>query len=189
MDHFERLAGDLRFVRGALNASTRPAASPSTMYFMWAVIVLLGFALIDFRTDLVPRYWAVAGPVGFLASGYLGWRHALRLGQASASDGRRHLLHWGAVLVAVALTVLLHARGAMPSETLHAVILLVLALGYFTAGLHLDRRLLWVGLLMGAGFLAVTLVSWYAWTVVGIALATSLILAGMREGRSREATT
>ena len=55
------------------------------------------------------------------------------------------MLHWGAVLIAVAL----RTRGAMPSETLQAVILLVLALGYFTAGLHLDRHLLWVGLLMG----------------------------------------
>ena len=189
MDHFERLEGDLRFVRGALAASTRPAASPSTIYFLWAVLVLVGFALVDFRTDLVPGYWAVAGPVGFLASAYLGWRHAQRSGQASASDGRRHMLHWGAVLIAVALAVVLRMRGDMPSETLHAVILLVLALGYFTAGLHLDRHLLWVGLLMAAGFLVVTLVSLYAWTVVGIALAVSLTVAGLRGGRPREATT
>ena len=189
MDHFERLEGDLRFVRGALNASTRPAASPSTIYFLWAVLILVGFALVDFRTDVVPEYWAVAGPVGFLASAYLGWRHALRVGQSSASDGRRHMLHWGAVLIAVALAVVLRTRGAMPSETLHAVILLVLALGYFTAGLHLDRHLLWVGVLMAAGFLVVTLVSLYAWTLLGIALAVSLTVAGLREGRPREATT
>jgi hypothetical protein len=188
MDRFERIEGDLRFVRGALDASTRPAASPSAMYFLWAVIVLVGFALVDFRTDLVPEYWAVAGPVGFLASAYLGWRHALRSGQTSASDGRRHMLHWGAVMIAVALAVMLRTRGALPSQTLHAVILLVLALGYFTAGLHLDRHLLWVGLFMAAGFLVVTLVSLYAWTVVGITLAISLTIAGIREGRSREAT-
>lgn len=189
MDQFERLEGDLHFVRGALDASTRPAGSSSAIYFLWAVIVLFGFALIDFRAGVVPEYWAVAGPVGFLASAYLGWRHALRSGQASTSDGGRHLLHWGAVLIAVALAVVLHMRGEMPSETLHAVILLVLALGYFTAGLHLDRHLLWVGLLMGAGFLVVTLVSLYAWTVVGIVLAISLIVAGIREGRPGEATT
>jgi hypothetical protein len=77
----------------------------------------------------------------------------------------------------------------MPSGSLHTVILLVLSLGYFTAGLHLDRRLLWVGLLMGVGSVFVTMVSLYAWTMVGIALAVSLIVAGMWEGRSREATT
>jgi hypothetical protein len=188
MDQLEHLEGDLRFVRGALDASTR-RASPSTLYFLWAAIVLIGFALVDFQSNWVPRYWAVAGPAGFFASAYMGWRHARRLGQASASDGRRHVLHWGAVLFAVALAVLRRVRGGMPSEQLHAVILLVLALGYVTAGLHLDRPLLWVGLLMAAGFVLVTLVSSYAWTVVGIALAVGLTVAGIREGRPREATT
>ena len=185
MDHLERLEGDLSFVRGALDASTR-SKSPSALYFLWAVIVLMGFTLVDVQADLVPEYWAVAAPVGFFASAYLGWRHAQRIGQASASDGRRYLLHWGAVLVVVALAVVLCRT--MPSETLHAVILLLLSLGYFTAGLHLDRAFLWVGLLMGAGSIVITVVSLYAWTAVGIILAVSLTVAGMREGRSREAT-
>jgi hypothetical protein len=188
MDQLDHLEGDLRFVRGALDASTR-RASPSALYFLWAAIVLIGFALVDFRADWVPGYWAAAGPAGFLASAYLGWRHAHRVGQASASDGWRHLLHWGAVLSAIALAVLLSVRVGMPSKQLHAVILLVLALGYFTAGLHLDRPLLWAGLLLGAGFVLVTLVSAYAWTALGIALAVCLTVAGIREGRRREATT
>jgi hypothetical protein len=122
MDHLERLQGDLRFVRSAIDASTR-SPSPSALYFLWAVIVLIGFSLVDFQIDLVPEYWAVAAPAGFVASAYLGWRHARQIGQASASDGRRHLLHWGAVLVVVALAVLLGASRAMPSGTLHTVIL------------------------------------------------------------------
>jgi len=77
----------------------------------------------------------------------------------------------------------------MPSEQLHAVILLVLALGHVTAGLHLDRAFLWVGFLMAAGYVLVTLVSWYAWTAVGVVLATALAVAGIREGRRREATS
>jgi len=188
MDHFERLEGDLRFVRGALDASTK-SASPSALYFLWAAVVLVGFVLVDFQPDLVTEYWTIAGPAGFFASAYLGWRHARQTGQASASDGRRHVLHWAAVLVAVALAVLLARDGGMPPGTLQAVILLLLSLGYFTAGLHLDRRLLWVGFLMGVGSIVVTVVSLYAWTMVGIALAVSLVVAGMWEGRSREATT
>ena len=188
MDQIERLHGDLSFVRGALDASTR-SKSPSALYFLWAVIVLIGFSLVDFQPDLVPEYWVVAGPAGFLASAYLGWRHARRIGQASASDGRRHLLHWGAVLVVIGLAVLLGISSALPSGTLHTVILLLLSLGYFTAGLHLDRFFLWVGLLMAAGSVVVTFVSLYAWTGVGIALAVSLAIGGIRQGRSREATT
>jgi hypothetical protein len=186
MDHLERLEGDLSFVRGALATSTR-SKSPSALYFLWAVIAPIGFVLIDFRADWVPEYWAVAAPVGFLASAYLGWRHARRLGQASAADGRRVLLHWGAALVVIALAVVLGRSHAMPSATLHTVILLLLSLAYFTAGLHLDRGFLWVGALMGVGSIAVTQMPVYAWTAVGLTIAVSLAVTGLREGRSREA--
>jgi hypothetical protein len=187
MDNLERLRGDLSFVRAAVDASTH-SKSPSALYFVWAAIVAIGFSLIDFRPDVVPVYWTVAGPTGFLISAYLGWRHARRIGQASSADGGRHLLHWGAVLAAIALTVFLGVSGALPSGALGTQILVVLALGYFTAGLHLDRSFLWVGLLMGAGSIVVTFVSSYAWTGLGIALAVSLAVAGIRQGRSLEAT-
>lgn len=186
MDQLERLHGDLSFVRDAVDASTQ-SKSPSALYFVWAAIVAIGFSLIDLRPDAVPEYWVVAGPAGFLVSAYLGWRHARQIGQASSTDGRRHLLHWGAVLVAIALAVVAGVSGAWPSATLHTAILLVLAIGYFTAGLHLDRFFLWVGLLIGAGSIVVTFVSAYAWTGLGIALAVSLTIAGIRQGRSVEA--
>jgi hypothetical protein len=91
-------------------------------------------------------------------------------------------------LVVIALAVLLGAS-ALPSGALHTVILLLLALGYFTAGLHLDRFFRWVGLLMAAGAVVVSFVALYAWTGVGVALGVSLAIGGIREGRSREATT
>lgn len=187
MDHLERLHGDLSFVRDAVDASTQ-SKSPSALYFVWAVIVAIGFSLIDFGPDVVPEYWVVSGPAGFLISAYLGWRHARRVGQASSADGRRHLLHWGAVLLAIALAVFLGVSGALPLGTLNTVILLLLALGYFTAGLHLDRLFLPVGVLMAVGSMVVTFVSSYAWTGLGIALAVSLTIAGIRQGRALEAT-
>lgn len=187
MNNLERLQGDLSFVRDAVGASTR-SKSPSALYFLWAVIGGVGFALVDFRADLVPQYWSIAGPAGFLLSAYLGWRHARHVGQASRADGKRHLLHWGAVLVAVALAVYLGLSKAFPSNASQAVILIVLALGYFTAGVHLDRFYLWIGVLIAAGSIVVTVVSTYAWTGLGVALAVSLVAAGIRQGRSREAS-
>jgi hypothetical protein len=65
--------------------------------------------------------------------------------------------------------------------------LLILALGYFQAGVHLDRPCLWIGLLIGAGYLFVLFVSAYAWTVVGLVMAMALTIAGLRGGRPHEA--
>lgn len=186
MEQLERIESDLRFVRRAVDGSVQPV-SPAALYFLWAVIVLVGFALNDFGADAVPQYWAVAAPAGFIVSAALGWRHARRIGQASVADGRKQMLHWGAVLLVIGLAVLL-GGSSIPPESLHTVILLLLTLGYVTVGLHLDRAFLWVGLLMGAGAVVVTVLSLYAWTAVGIMVALGLMVAGVRNGRAREAT-
>ena len=188
MTSFERIEGDLRFVRGALESSSH-ARSPALIYFLWAAVVLIGFALVDFRPSVVPLYWKVAGPMGFAASIFVGWRHGKRSGQLSAVEGRRHVLHWGAVLLVVFLAVLMPARGVLPWASLNAVILLLLALGYFTAGVHTDRPMLWIGVLMGVGYVAVISGLAYAWTIVGVALAIGLTAAALGGGRSREATS
>ena len=186
MTELEQVEGDLRFVRSALASSDRPH-SPAGIYFLWAVAVAIGFALVDFREGLVGPYWMLVGPAGFVASIYLGWRHARRLGQVSAADGRRHLLHWGGMLAVIALAMLMPARGVLTWEGLNSVILLILALAYFTAGVHGERPFMWVGVLMGAGYVLITLGSAYAWTIVGVTLAVALTVAGLRGGRPLEA--
>jgi len=186
MTELEQIGGDLRFVRGALASSERPQ-SPAALYFFWAAAVLVGFALVDFRQALVGPYWAVTGPAGFVASAYMGWRHARHTGQVSAADGRRHLLHWGGMLLAIALALLMPSRGVLSWDALNSVILLILAFGYFSAGVHGERPFIWVGALMGAGYIVVTLVQAYTWTMVGVALALALTIAGIRGGRALEA--
>ena len=186
MTELERLEDDLRFVRGALDASDRKAF-PSAIYFLWAAAVLAGFLLVDFRPGWVGWYWLVAGPAGFLISLALGWRHARTSGQVSATDGRRELLHWGGMMLAIGLALLLPSRGGVAWESVNAVILLIVALGYFTAGVHGERAFLWLGALMAGGYLLVMLTSAYAWTIVGVSLAVALVVAGLRGGRAHEA--
>ncbi len=60
-------------------------------------------------------------------------------------------------------------RGVLSWDVLNSVILLILALGYFTAGVHGERPFLWVGAVMGAGYIVRDTVSrptpgrWSAW--------------------------
>lgn len=188
MTRIEQVEDDLRFVRGALAASAM-SKSPAPVYFLWAAAVLAGFLLMDIDRALVGPYWMVVGPAGFAASAYLGWHRARTRGQVSTADGKRHLLHWGSVLVAIALALLMPGRGVLSWEALNGVILLILAVGYFTAGVHGEPPLLWIGLLMAGGYVLVTLASSYAWSILGVVLAIALAGAGVREGRSSEAGT
>lgn len=143
MNALEQLKGDLRFVRAALDKADRHV-TPTAIYFLWAILGFCGFALVDFRNSWVPLYWTIAGPAGFLASAYIGWGHARRRGQMTSADGLRHVLHWGGMLTAVVLAVLIPVNGFMRWDGLGPAILLILALSYFQAGVHLDRALLWL---------------------------------------------
>ena len=187
MNQLDQLRGDLSFIRSvAANATSHD--SPATIYFLWAFLVLCGFVLVDVRDEWVSPYWAVAAPAGFIASAYLGWRYGRRRGQLDRDMGRRHLLHWGGTLAAVFLTSLMAATGVLAQEGVGTAMLLVLALGYFHAGVHLDRPFLWVGALMAAGYVWVMFIPAYAWTVLGVVVAIALIVAGFRESRVHEAT-
>jgi hypothetical protein len=182
----DQVNNDLRFVRAVVEGSDRDD-SPAVIFFLWAVVGLVGFALVDFQPTWVPAYWSIAAPAGFLVSAVLGWRHARRSGQVTPAVGRRYLLHWGGMLAATFLAVLMPIGGLLAPEALGPAILLILALAYFEAGVHLDRAFLWVGLLMGAGYVFVVFVTGYAWTVVGLVVALGLSIAGLRRGRLHEA--
>ena len=182
----DQVKSDLRFVR-AIVESTDRRSSPAAIYFLWAVVGLVGFVLVDINETWVSTYWSIAGPAGFLASAILGSRHARRTGQVTTAVGRRSVLHWGGMLAAIFLAVLMPISGLLPRDALGPAILLILALGHFEAGVHLDRTFLWVGLLIGAGYVVVLFVGAYAWTVVGLVIATALSIGGLRGGRLREA--
>lgn len=185
-NQLEQLKGDLRSVQAAV-ARADGGRRPAMIYFLWAIVGFCGFALVDFRNTWVPLYWSIAGPLGFVASAYLGWRHRRWTGQLTASVGSRYLLHWGGMLTAMFLAVLMPISGLLQWEGLGPTLLLILALGYFQAGVHLDPALLWIGLLMGGGYLFVMFVSTYTWTVVGLVLAAALAMAGLRGDRPHEA--
>ncbi len=182
MNHREQVEQDLRYVRSAIERSDTHR-TPRLICFLWAALVFVGFALVDLRVAWVPTYWTFAGPGGFLLSGYLGWRHARYAGQPSAWMGRCQMLHWGAMLACVYLMLLLPALGAMAWEGVGPAILLVLALGYFQAGVHFDGAFRWIGLLLAVGYILVLFVQVYAWITIGAVIALSLGTVGLRTSK------
>ena len=71
MDH-DQLRSDLRFVRAIVDGHDCDN-SPALIFFLWAVVVLVGFALVDFYETWGPVNWSIAGPAGFVASAGPGW--------------------------------------------------------------------------------------------------------------------
>jgi hypothetical protein len=182
MDKSDDLKQDISYVRNLVSKSDRDK-SPAAIYLMWAAICLVGFPLVDFASRYVGLYWMIMGPLGTVMSGILGWRHSAKIGQSNRNLGIRHGQHWIATLVAIFLTVPLGVRGVVEWSAVHLIMLLILALSYFLAGVYLDRPILWVGLLMAASYVALFFISSYEWTIIGVVVALGLAVAGLSKGK------
>jgi hypothetical protein len=174
---------DLQFVRRAV-ARDSGGAFPLSIAVLWSAIAVIGFALVDFAPERSPLFWLVAGPGGFALSLWLGGRSARHAGEVDRAEAWRWAAHWGGLLAAIALATLSVVAGDMNWQGFGATLLLLMAVAYFTAGIHLHRSLLLVAAILAAGYPAVLFVERYAWTVVGAAVAAAL-LAGAFAGRGR----
>jgi membrane protein implicated in regulation of membrane protease activity len=184
MSAAEKVHDDLRYVRDALQSADR-ASSPASIYLLWAAIGAVGFPLADFAPRWVPWFWLVASPLGLVTSLWLGHRQSRREGQLDNREAWRHGLHWLGLLLGAGLAVPLVATGRIDGATIGQVILLLVAIVYFLAGVHLDRALLWVSGLLAVGYLALFVITGWGWTVVGVTMAISLTACALLPRRGR----
>lgn len=181
----ETLESDIQYVR-ALVKKSGSESLPRSFYIMWAVIVLLGFSIIDFAPRWTGLYWMIAGPGGGILSGILGHRAGVRIGQLNRETGLRHALHWGGMLLVIVLAVLLAMRGFVHWTVLSQVILLMVALGWWTAGVHFDRFFLSCALVMMLGFVGTLFIADYIWTAIGVLTSICLAFASLNRKKGDE---
>jgi hypothetical protein len=182
MDEARNYEGDLQYVRQVVQKAEGIKA-PVSIYYLWAVLCLVGWPMVDFAPRSVGLYWMIAGPVGFLLSGYIGWRYSRTLGQVSMRDGIFTALHWLGALVAMGLVSLLVINEILAPSGIPHVILLILAFSYFTAGLYQARPLLWIGVLLAVAYAVAVLIQGPVWTILGVVVAASLVASAHIGGR------
>lgn len=184
MSPSDSIKQDLQYVANAVRHRDRSPGVPA-IYYLWAVLVLVGFSLPDFAPQYAAKFWLVANIGGGLLSWYLGHRDSMKSGIRDAGLGRRHGLHWlagGVAFLGVALPALV-GRADMAHVAYN--FMLIAALVYTLAGVHLERPLLWSGVVMFIAYAVLVISnSPYAWTYAGIATAISLAWAGISTQRA-----
>lgn len=168
---------DLAYVRAAANRSE--CVHIPSIYLLWAAICLCGFPLVDFAGPgswSIPVYWFIAGPVGGLLSWWLGHRAVHQTGQVDREEGRRWAFHFlsfgGTGLLGFGMV----ATGQLTWVGFTSLWILLLGLTYILAGLHLERRMLPVGVVVLAGYLIALFVPEYGFTTMGVMVAVALSL-------------
>jgi hypothetical protein len=127
-------------------------------YVVMMLLALVGIAY----TDLLPRgsvwYWQMLALVFGLICIVTEWPRRPAEGRARLHLVVTQALHWGAFLLAMRLLFLPVVQKNLDAEITGLILVYVLALSTFLAGIYVNWRLSVVGLFLGVGVLAIAFV-------------------------------
>ena len=124
-------------------------------YLLMLILALFGVAYTSFAKTPITTYWIVLAPFIGIICVITRWR------DAESREQRVRLiwtqaLHWGAVLVAMHLMSVTDVSRMMNADASALATLTVLALGSFTAGVHIASwRICLVGIVLALGVPAI----------------------------------
>lgn len=185
MNDSKQIAEDLRYVRHSIEKAEGDHA-PAAIYWLWAVISLVGFSLVDWVPERVGLFWMIAAPLGFLLSLWIGYRSARQVGQLDHVEGKAWASHWLVVMITMFLSLLAALTGVVGWRGFLATIVLLSGLAYLLAGVHLERRMIWVGVVLLLAYPAALLLETGVWTGLGVLFAFAMVATAYlgREARS-----
>lgn len=124
---------------------------------------LIGIGVSDFSMKYGFWYWLAMVPVFGGSSLYREWKELRKNKEATGALLRRQLFHWVGLLAAVYLIHVLQYTGRMNQEDAGLVLLLILALTVFLAGVHFNWRFAVLGAVLGASVAVAALMEQYFW--------------------------
>ena len=137
------------------------------------ILTLLGVAYTSFLKQPIMSYWLLLAPViGLLCVGY-GWS------RANEKSARLQLiwaqvLHWAAFLLVMNMALLADAQRILNASATGLAILMLLALGTFTAGVHvLSWQVCFLGMIMA---LCVPAAAWIEASALMVVLVSAAVL-------------
>jgi peptidoglycan/LPS O-acetylase OafA/YrhL len=157
-----------------------------------AALVLLalafaGIAASDVSAAGTQGYWTLITVVFALASLGVDWRQS-GVGLRGSRSALRLGLHWLGVFAAIQLVYVFIASGRLANADTGLVNGLILALGTFLCGVHVNWRLMVLGLALGLATGTVAYVEQYLWVLLGLAiLAIAALVIGAKLTRGRSA--
>ena len=161
------------------------------IFILLILLSIIGIGITDFSPGDGHLYWFAMVPVFAGACMILEWSRARGKGQKWTTIVRSQLLLWLGLLVAVRLVYYLLHAGRLDNENTGLIILLLLALTTFFAGIHLGWRLCLVGGFLGTALVAATYLEEYVWIlfIIGLlALAAVFLFKRFVGGRIRNGT-
>ena len=148
-------------------------------YYEWTLIGLtllavIGVGISHFNPERSYQYWLALVPIFGVACLSLEWSRLRDKGKGFWSTIKEQFIHWFSVVVSVFLIYLLFDAQLLNNQNLSLVVLLVLGLATFLAGIQLGWRLYLLGAFLWLILLMSAYLTNYLWLLI---LGGTLILA------------
>jgi hypothetical protein len=142
-------------VRDAWRFNPRAFLAKEWPYLLILILALFGVAYTSFSRTPITIYWIVLAPFIGVICVVTRWQDAENREQRMRLIWTQ-ALHWGAVLLAMHLMFVADVSRMMNADASALAALTVLALGTFTAGVHIAAwRICLVGIALGVGVPAI----------------------------------
>jgi len=165
--------GSLPKETGIRNTLKRYLGPDGVIMILLVLLAIVGIGITDFSPHLSHWYWLAMVVVVGIACIVMEWSRARKKGLRVATIVKKEVIIWLGVLVAINLVYFLFHSGRLDSENTGLVILLILALATFLAGLRQDWRLCLLGVLLGGALILATYLEEFLWIVLMAVLAAA----------------
>jgi hypothetical protein len=152
----------------------------SVVAVVMVLLALLGVALTTTGRAAAPTYWVSLVPIYGLLCVSLAWTRAQHDPGVRRPAVIRQLFHWLGIGVAVGLDFYIRGTGQETGTAAGLNALLLLALGCYLAGVHLDWLFILVGILLTLALLIIAKADQYLWLIFvvgGLAVAAMMTLS------------
>jgi hypothetical protein len=170
----------------SLHFSFRGFITRNLPYLVMLMLSVFGVAYTNFARHAMTNFWIVLAPLFGLICVASRWRH-VEGGNPRLSLIGHQAVHWLAVVIAMYLVFVADVQQMMSDDATALMVLTILALGTFTAGIQISSwRLCMVGTVLALG---VPTIAWFEertllFTLLGLVLATAAALLFILDRRS-----
>jgi hypothetical protein len=183
----QQIGKDLEFVRNAMSRRERPDLGPPLIFYLWAVYVIVGYSLLDFRPLYAGPFFGIGGMVGGVLSWVIGKRYSYRTGKWDRELAIRGMLHmFGGIMLSVGFVVALATVAPGFRSYTGQVTVGLIGLAYYLWGVHFHRYFMLLGVVVMAGGAIVGTVPHFGWTALGMVISLGLILPTFVGPRHRQ---
>ena len=152
----------------------------SVIAAIMVLLTLLGVALTTADRSAAPPYWISLAPLFGVLCAATAWARHRHAGGLRRNDVIGQILHWLGVAVALALDFVVRNTGEETGQAAGLNAMLLLALGCFLAGVHLEWHFAIVGLLLCLALLIVAKAEQYVWLIFVVGILAVAGLFGLR---------